>query len=261
VRRTAIRTLALYANWRYKPAQQALIQVATDKTADPLDRLNATDGIGHAVRLQAKGVRQDPEMFRALISLLQEKEEPVRSTAAGTLMPLYQPAGEGAQRRRSPEGGWEKWLETITAEDKGALQSYEVCSSRRTPEGTPEAVDLFCMGADALNTKKDPALAFQHTLKAAEHGYVPAQAALAMMYATGKGTQQDYAEAGKWWVKAAEGGDLVAARHAWNLYRNGEGVDRNPTIANQWAKVIGEPIQQPRNRTQQQAPPAAGQPR
>ena len=70
-----------------------------------------------------------------------------------------------------------------------------------------------------------------------------------MMYANGKGVQQNYAEAGKWWIKAAEGADMVSARHVWNLYRNGEGVDRNPTIANQWAKVIGEPVQVPRNQT------------
>jgi TPR repeat protein len=101
--------------------------------------------------------------------------------------------------------------------------------------------------------RTDLALAFQDTLKAAEQGYVPAQAAVAMMYANGKGVQQNYAEAGKWWVKAAEGGDLQAARHTWNLYRNGEGVERNPAIANQWAKVIGEPVPAPRTNT----PPAA----
>jgi hypothetical protein len=257
VRREAIRALALYANWRYKPAQQTLIRLAADKTADPLDRLNAADAIGYAVRLQTRGVRQDPEMFQALVSLAQEREgpEPVRSTAAGILMPLYQPAGQGAQRRRSPEGGWEKWIEDITAEAKGARKAYDVCATRRAPEGTPEPVDLFCMGGPALDGGK-PALAFQHTLAAAEAGYLPAQSAVAMLYANGKGVQQNYAEAGKWWVKAAEGGDLVAARHAWNLYRNGEGVDRNPTIANQLAPMIGEPIQQPRNRTRPPEPAA-----
>ena len=116
VRRSAVRALAMYANWRYAPAQKALIQLATDKSADPLDRLNATDAIGYAVRLQVKGVRQDPPMFQALVSLLQDKDEPVRSTAAGILAPLYESAGEGAQRRRAPEGGWEKWLNGITAQ-------------------------------------------------------------------------------------------------------------------------------------------------
>jgi hypothetical protein len=52
-----------------------------------------------------------------------------------------------------------------------------------------------------------------------------------------------------------EGGDLAAARHAWNLYRNGEGVERNAAIANQWAKVIGEPVQASRT-----TPPATATP-
>jgi TPR repeat protein len=100
------------------------------------------------------------------------------------------------------------------------------------------------MGDQSVNT--DPALAFRHTLQAAEQGYVPAEAAIAMMYANGKGVQQNYAEAGKWWIKASEGGDLLATRHTWNLFRNGEGVARDRNIANQWAKVIGEPMQVPR---------------
>ncbi len=248
VRRAAIRALGKYANWRYEPAQQALIELATNKSADPLDRLNAADAIGYAVRFQVKGVRQDPEMFRALVSLLQEKEEPIRSTAAGILMPAYQPSGEGAQRRRSPDGGWDKWLEDITATDMGAAKAYEVCANKASSSGdsgAQEPVDLFCRGY-AAQQKRDVASAFQFTLKAAEQGYVPAQSAVAMMYANGKGVQQNYAEAGNWWNKAAEGGDLIAARHLWNLYRNGEGAERNPTIANRWAPVIGEPVQSPR---------------
>jgi hypothetical protein len=221
VRRAAIRALAMYANWRYDPAQQALIQLALDSSADPADRLNATDAIGYAVRFQVKGVRQDPPMFRALVSLLQEKEEPIRSTVAGILAPVYEFGGDGPQRRKAPEGGWEKWLEQISAK-RGEH---------------PASSDL--------------AAAFQQTLKAAEGGSVEAQSAVAMMYANGKGVRQNYAEAGKWWMKAAEAGDLDAGRLAWNLYRNGEGVDRNPTMANQMAKLIGEPMQAPpANRAQ-----------
>jgi TPR repeat protein len=194
----------MYANWRYNAAQKALIELATNQSADPFDRLNATDAIGYAVRMQVKGVRQDPPMFQALIALLQDKEEPIRATAAGTLAPIYEASGEGPQRRRSPEGGWEKWLEEITA---------------REPAKTPPS---------------DLASLFRSTLKAAEQGNVPAQAAVAMLYANGRGVEQNYSEAGKWWIKTAEGGDLKAARHAWNLYRNGEGVERNAAIANEW---------------------------
>jgi hypothetical protein len=222
VRRATTRALAIYANWRYQAAQKALIQFALDRNADPLDRLNATDAIGYAVRFQGKGVVQDPEMFRALVTLLQEKEEPVRSAAAGILAPLYEPgvAVSGTQRRRAPEGGWEKWLKEIWV------------------KATP---------ADGQAVKQDLAAAFHSTLKAAEQGSVPAQCAVAMMYANGKGVQQNYAEAGKWWIKAAEGGDRAAARHVWNLYRNGEGVERNAEIANHWATVIGEPVRPPRS--------------
>ena len=35
VRQTSIRALAMYANWRYRAAQNALIQLATDTSADP----------------------------------------------------------------------------------------------------------------------------------------------------------------------------------------------------------------------------------
>jgi hypothetical protein len=271
VRRSTIGALAMYANWRYGTAQKALIQLATDQSADGQDRLNATDAIGYALRFQVKGVRQDPPMFQALVSLLRDKEEAVRSTAAGILAPIYEPSAQGSPRRRAPEGGWEKWLEEITAAEMGALKDYQVCGFGKAGHETQhpgnrnmqEAADLFCMGGSALmgynlgtgqKVKMDLASAFQYTLKAAEQGYAPAQSAIAMMYANGKGVQQSYAEAGKWWIKAAESGDLLAARHAWNLYRNGEGVDRNPMIANQWAKVIGEPLQTPRaNRSRSPA--------
>jgi TPR repeat protein len=256
VRRAAVRALGMYADWRYEAAQQALIRLATDQNADALDRLNAADAIGYAVRLQVKGVRQDPPMFQALISLVQDTDEPVRATAAGILAPLCDPSGPGEERRKAPEGGWEKWLADVTAKETGALKDYEVCGLGKTGQypgnrGAEEPADLFCMGGAALMgyrpgtgqpATKDPASAFQYTLKAAEQGYVPAEAAVAMMYANGKGVQQNYAEAGKWWSKASEGGDLLAARHTWNLYRNGEGVARDPNIANQWAKAIGEPV-------------------
>jgi TPR repeat protein len=166
-----------------------------------------------------------------LVSLLQEKEEPIRSTAAGILMPIYEPSREPGQRRRGPEGGWQKWLDEI---------------AKQAPSSKDETTDL--------------AAAFQSTLKAAEQGSAQAQSAVAMMYANGKGVQQNYEEAGKWWLKAAEGGDLVAARHAWNLYRNGEGVPRNAVIANQLAPTIGEPIQTPRANRTTQAPTGSNQP-
>ncbi len=217
VRQPAIRALGMYANWRYQDAQTALINLATNIGANSLDRVNATDALGYAVRFQVKGIRQDPAMFKALVSLLQDKDEPVRSTASAILAPAYEPSPPGAPRRRSPEGGWDKWLNELTAKESA---------------NTPMTTDLATL--------------FQTTLQAAESGDKSAQSAVAMMYANGKGVMQNYAEAGKWWTKAASSGDLIAARHAWNIYRNGEGVERNPTVANQMAVLIGEPVQVPR---------------
>jgi hypothetical protein len=227
VRQSAIRALAMYANWRYPAAQTALIEVATNTGAELNDRINATDGLGQAVRLQVQGVRQDPPMFRALVTLTQDKQEPVRAMASLALAPAYQPAPPGSQRRRSPEGGWEKWLADLTPSD--AVVPVQTSGLKVT---------------------------FESTLKAAEAGDVRAQSAVAMMYANGKGVTQNYAEAGKWWSKAGTSGDLIAARHAWNLYRNGEGAERNPTVANQMATLIGEPIQTP--RTNRPKPVIAG---
>ena len=46
VRNAALRATASYANWRYQPAQQALIQRATDKSLDLDARLDAADALG-----------------------------------------------------------------------------------------------------------------------------------------------------------------------------------------------------------------------
>lgn len=217
VRQSAISALGMYANWRYAAAQQALIQVAANKSADPADRINAVDGLSHAVRFQTKGVRQDPALFEALIALAQDKYEPVRAMAQLALAPAYEPAPPGSPRRRSPEGGWDKWLAEVKA------------SQPRHP-------------APVANL----AAHFNSTLKAAESGDTAAQAAVGMMYANGKGTGQNYAEAAKWWTKAGLAGDLTAARLAWNAYRTGPGVTRDTAVANRLAALIGEPVQTPR---------------
>lgn len=217
VRQAAIAALGMYANWRYPAAQAALGRVATSQSAEPVDRVNAVDALAHAVRLQVKGVRQDPAMFEALVSVARDKYEPVRAMAQLALAPACEPAAPGTPRRRFPEGGWEKWLTEVKAKE---------------PERAAAPANL--------------AVHFRAALQAAESGDVSAQSAVAMMFANGKGVEQNYAEAAKWWSIAGLAGDLVAARHAWNLYRNGEGVARDAAAANRLAPLIGEPIQTPR---------------
>jgi predicted esterase len=254
VRRAAVNALAMYANWRSEAAQQALIRLAADTNARLEDRVNAADGIAQAVALQAKGVRQDPPLFRALVSLLKDPNEPLHAVAYLALAPVRDPGYQPgvAPENKTPPGGWQQWLDEITLKQQGDLADYKVCASASGASGSsaPQAgEDLFCRGgarltgvdpASGAKTQHDVAAAFHDTLAAAEQGYVPAEEAVAMMYADGKGVEQNYAEAGKWWVKAAEGGNLRAANHAALLYRNGEGVPRNRDIADKWTRYVAD---------------------
>jgi hypothetical protein len=262
VRRAAIRALAVNANWRSATAQRALIELATQpgKAVEQIDRVGAVDGIVQAVRLQVKGVRQDPELFRALVTLLSDKDEELRVMAANTLAPIRDREFRGdlgRPERKAPDGGWEQWLDGITTKAMGNLKDYEVCgwgkansrSSVPGNRGMQEPVDSFCLGGASLlgynlasgqSFPRDPKAAFQHTLHAAEQGYVPAQAAAGMMYAIGKGVQQSFAEAASWWVKAAESGHVLAAGHASMIYRGGGGVKPDPNLSAKWAKFAEE---------------------
>ena len=246
VRHSAVRALTMYANWRSEAAQQALIKTATDAEGNLDDRIDAADGIAQAVALQIKGVRQDPPMFRALVSLLSEHadghEEPLHAIAYLTLAPVRDPSYQpgSVPERKTPPGGWQHWLDEITAQQAGDSADYDICGSGALAEGPVSgAAALFCQGGA---NRRDPAAAFRLTLEAAEKDYVPAQEAAGMMYATGKGVGQNYAEAGKWWIKAAEGGNLHAAMNAAMLYRNGEGVPRNRDIADKWSKYVADHV-------------------
>ncbi len=241
VRRAAIRALAFNANWRSEAAQQALIALATSpgKEVDARDRIDAVDGIVQAVRFQVRGVRQDPPLFQALVALLDDKDEELRVMAANTLAPIRDSGYRGdlgRPERKMPEGGWANWLNEMSAQSAGYRKDYEVCGAGT--RGSREPVDLYCMGG--ANLPKHPASAFQYTLQAAEQGYVPAEAAVGMMYANGKGVRQNYAEAAKWWTKAAEAGHVLAATNASMVYRGVAGVPADPAMSEKLAKFAAE---------------------
>jgi hypothetical protein len=260
VRSAAIHALAINANWRSEAAQQALIRLATDKGADATDRVGAVDGLVQAVRFQVKGFHQDPPIFKALVALLDDSNEELRVMAANTLAPIRDRdfrGDSGRPERKTPNGGWTHWLDEITTKAAGYLKDYEVCGWGITPasadlpgnRGRQEPIDLFCMGGAKLlgynlatgqPTTKEPASAFRYTLQAAEQGYLPAEAAVGMMYANGKGIEQNYAEAAKWWVKAAEGGHLLAASNASMVYRGGAGIPADPALSAKWEKFVAE---------------------
>ncbi|HEV8040472.1 MAG TPA: hypothetical protein VGP62_16505 [Bryobacteraceae bacterium] len=238
IRNAALRALASYANWRSAAAQRILIQRATDQRFDVDARLDAADGLAQAVKLQAPGVQQDPPMFRALVSLTSDKNEPLQAVALLALAPIRRYIVGGADEGQfPPEEGWEKWLEKITAQQAGDLTYYSVCGPAGSIHTGAEPVDLFCAGGALVN--KNPAQAFQSTFEAAQRGYVPAEELVGMMYAIGKGVQQDYHEAGKWFLSAAEAGNTRAAINYVGALRSNMGnLRRDPELTARWAKFL-----------------------
>jgi TPR repeat protein len=202
-------------------------------------RLDAADALAQAVKLQAAGVPQDPPMFRALVSLLGErdKNEPLHAAAYIALAPIrpYIVGGSGAGQF-PPDGGWEKWLDKITIEQAGDEVYYDVCQTGGSGGHTGgDAVELFCSGGAAV--RKNPAEGFQSTLKAAQAGYVPAQETVGMMYAIGKGVQQDYHEAAKWFLTAAEAGNPRAAA---NFVATARSLRGDVEVAQRWARFLSD---------------------
>ena len=91
-------------------------------------------GSVQAVKLQAAGVPQDPPMFKALVSLLDERgeNEPLHAAAYIALAPIrpYIIGGSGAGQF-PPDGGWEKWLDKITTEQAGRRDLLQRLRRRR----------------------------------------------------------------------------------------------------------------------------------
>lgn len=231
VRREAMHALALQANWRSGAAQQALIAVATgSQPSTQTDRVAAVDGLVYATRYQIKGFRQDPPMFRALISLLKDPNDEVKTMAVNALAPIRDGSFRGdldRKERPAPADGWDGWLKNITEQSAGYRQDFEVChqTSVSGSSGASEALGQFCQGAASLfGAPGNPAKAFPQILKAAELGLVEAQSAVAMLYAVGKGVEQNVPEAAKWWTRAADQGNVFAAARASAAYRGGPGV-------------------------------------
>jgi hypothetical protein len=238
VRNAASRAMASYANWRSQAAQQILIQRATDRSLGIDARLDAADGLAQAVQLQAIGVQQDPPMFQALVTLLGEKSEPLRAVAFLALAPIREYIVGGSDEGQfPPAGGWQKWLDKITAQQAGDLTYYRVCGPTTSSHAGTDALSLFCAGGDLVT--KNPAQAFQLTLKAARNGYVPAQEVVGMMYAIGKGVEQDYREAAKWFLTAAEAGNTRAAANYVGALRSGTGKLRaDPELSARWSNFL-----------------------
>lgn len=243
VRREALRSLALQANWRSAAAQQALIDLALvpGRAIGPEDRVTAADGIIQALRLQVNGYRQDPAMFAALVKLLASDDERLRMVAGNFLAPIRDPGYRGDLGRpeqKMPEGGWDQWVQTTTARALDYFAGYAAC-----PGASEERIRKYCDGGAFLTGRnpatgavspQNPAEGFRLTRESAEAGYVPAQAMLGMLYAIAKGTEQNLPQARDWWQKAADAGHPLAARNLSSLYRGAAGVPSDPKLTQKY---------------------------
>jgi hypothetical protein len=238
VRDAALRAMASYANWRSPSAQQILMQRATNQSLEIEARIDAADGLAQAVQLQANGVQQDPALFQALVTLLDDKSEPLRAVAFLALAPIRPHIIGGSEEGQFPPvGGWQKWLEKITVQQQGDLTYYRVCEPTTSNHTATDSLASFCAARDLV--AKNPAQAFQLTLKAAQNGYVPAQEVVGMMYAIGKGVEQDYRQAAKWFLTAAEAGNTRAAANYVGTLRSGtRGPRADPELSARWNKFL-----------------------
>jgi proline iminopeptidase len=242
VRQSAFRALAINANWRSNTAERALVESALhpEKAIAEADRVAAVDGIAYAVQFQLRGARQDPLLFAALITLLTDKNEELRTMATNILAPIRDPAFRGDLGRteqKTPSGGWQPWLDGVTAKAAGYRSDYHVCANQTSGGMSP--MDLYCQGG---GLSKDPVQAFRKTLQSAEQGYVPAEAMVGMFYAVGKGTLQSYPDAVQWWTKAAESGHSLAAQSLSMAYRGVAGVKSDPVLSAKWAKIAQDRV-------------------
>ncbi len=241
VRHAAFRALAVHANWRSAAAQRALVDVALhpETASAEEDRVSAVDGIAAAARLQLPGARQDPPLFAALVTLLTDRNEELRTMAANLLAPVRDPGYRGDLGRpeqRAPVGGWQHWLDGVTVKAADYRADAQVCTGRTSTGNSP--VDAYCQGIASAN----PVQAFRDILQSAEQGYIPAQAMVGMLYAVAKGTPQSFPEAVQWWTKAAEHGHSLAAQSCSMAYRGVVGVKSDPVLSAKWAAVAQDRV-------------------
>jgi len=238
VRRAAARALAMHANWRSQAAQTALTAFLANpaQAVEPADRVSVADAAVEAARFQIKGVRQDAGLFAALVALLQDPDEELRTIAGNALMPIRDPEFRGdlgPPERKAREGGWTAWLQDTTVRAQGYRKNYAECAPSQPPAS--QAAQLLCQSQALLQS--NPARAFELTKQAAELGYHPAEALLGVIYVVGKGTEQNNPEGVKWLARAADAGDTLAATNAWMIYKGSPGMPQNAALAERYLQI------------------------
>jgi len=87
------------------------------------------------------------------------------------------------------------------------------------------------------STTSIEATSFEQVLEVAQKGYVAAQNALGLRYATGQGVKLNEVEAVRWFTRAAEQGYVPAQAKLGSLYYSGRGVPQDVNRAYFWMVV------------------------
>ncbi|MBI2994705.1 MAG: SEL1-like repeat protein [Gammaproteobacteria bacterium] len=120
---------------------------------------------------------------------------------------------------------------------ESSVAAIEEGTTGDTAESAYEKGVAYSVGE---GVEKDPAMALQWYLAAAEMGHAGAQYKVGAAYAYGEGTARDPAKAVEWYQKAAAQGYAIAQRNLGGMYMTGEGVEQNKTLALAWYSVLAD---------------------
>jgi uncharacterized protein len=161
---------------------------------------------------QAAGVREDPEVERALgaVRVQATAGDPVAQYSLGAI--LYYGEDDTTQAV--------EWIR------KAAAQGY-----------APAEFHMGQLCDFGFGVVRDDREALVWYRKAAEHGSAAAQRAVGDFSRTGRATIVDAAEAARWYQRAAAGDDIRAQYQLADLYFAGTGVPRGYFTAYVWYSV------------------------
>jgi len=125
----------------------------------------------------------------------------------------------------------------VTQDVPKAVELFTAAAQAGFP---PSLANLALMYASGDGVVQDMAQSLAYGRQAAEAGDGQSQFNLAQAYRKGDGVAQDYAEAAFWYKQAAEAGSLSAQNEYGLLYAQGQGVELDYVQAYAWIAMPAE---------------------
>lgn len=120
---------------------------------------------------------------------------------------------------------------------KDFAAAYQSFLSRAGKDARAE-FHLGVMFRDGLGVLRNPRMAIERFLRAAEGGDTQAMTALGWMFSGDRDTGTNYVEAFRWYEKAALRGDPVAQFHLADMYAHGSGTKADKVAAYAWLSLL-----------------------